>query len=261
MNNPQPNKNLGQHWLHDITALSQICDAAMLTSDDTVLEIGPGLGTLTLELAERVKKVIAVEFDPQLAAELPQRVPLKNVEVVHADILHFDFSQLPPDFKVVANVPYYITSKISRLLLELPNPPQLITLLVQKEVAERMAAKPGAMSILAVAAQFYSFPTLGSVVPAKLFTPPPKVDSQIITLQRREKPRFADVDTRQFFRLVKAGFGEKRKTLRNSLSGGLHIDKMKAEQLLEKASIAPAARAEQLSLDDWHRLTKIWSST
>lgn len=260
MKQPTPNKNLGQHWLHDVAVLSQICDAADISADDTVLEIGPGLGTLTLELAERAKQVIAVEFDPQLARDLPSRVPLPNVAVIHADILHFDFSQLPAEYKVVANVPYYITSKITRLLMELPNPPQIATLLVQKEVAERMAAQPGDMSILAVAVQFYSEAVLGPVVPAELFTPPPKVDSQVITLKRRPAPLFPDVDTKLFFRVVRAGFGEKRKKLRNSLSGGLHLDKSAVDELLAQAHISPEARAEELSLNQWHQLVTTYGA-
>ncbi len=257
---PEPNKNLGQHWLHDVTVLSQICNAAEVSADDTVLEIGPGLGTLTLELAERAKQVIAVEFDPDLARDLPGRVPLPNVQVVHADILHFDFGQLPAQYKVVANVPYYITSKITRLLMELPNPPQLATLLVQKEVAQRMAATPGDMSILAVAVQFYSDVALGEIVPAALFTPPPKVDSQVITLKRRAEPLFPDVDSKLFFCVVRAGFGEKRKKLRNSLSGGLHLDKPVVEQLLATAQISAEARAEELSMNQWHELVKAYEA-
>lgn len=188
-----PNKNLGQHWLHDLQTLQAICDAAELTAEDTVLEIGSGLGTLTAELAKRVKKVVAVEFDLALARSLSAYVPA-NVTVIRADILHFDFNQLPRGYKVVANLPYYITSKITRLLLESPSPPFIATLLVQKEVAERMAAQPGNMSVLAVAVQFYSEVMLGIVVPPHLFTPPPKVDSQLITLKRRQQPLFPDID-------------------------------------------------------------------
>lgn len=257
MKQPHPNKNLGQHWLHDQTALRQIGDAADLQAGDVVLEIGPGLGTLTEELARRVKKVIAVEFDPQLAQDLPARLGAKNVDVIHKDILHFDLNRLPIGYKVVANVPYYITSKISRLLLEAANPPCLATLLVQKEVAERMAAVPGDMSVLAVAVQFYSTVTPGPLVPARLFTPPPKVDSQIITLQLRQSPLFPDVDTKLFFRVVRAGFGEKRKQLRNSLSGGLHVGKKAAEALLTVAHTSPHARAEELSLEQWYTIAKI----
>lgn len=255
-----PNKSLGQHWLHDIYSLRSMAAAAHVGLDDTVLEIGPGLGTLTAELTGLAKHVIAVEFDPELAAGLAARVPAKNLEVVHSDILKFDLTKLPRDYKVAANLPYYITSKIVRLLLESPNPPLEAAILVQKEVAERMAAKPGDMSVLAVGVQFYAEATLGPVVPAELFTPPPKVDSQIIALKRRIEPLFPDVTSQDYFRMVRAGFGEKRKTLRNSLSGGLHLEKAEVEKLLEAAAVDPKARAEQLGLDDWYSLTKAYAA-
>ncbi len=255
-----PQKSLGQHWLHDQASLRAMCEAAQVGPDDTVLEIGPGLGTLTSELIKRAKRVIAVEFDRELARELPQRVPASNLEVIAGDILHFDIMQLPAGYKVVANVPYYITSKIVRLLLESANPPIALALLVQKEVAERMAASPGDMSILAVAVQFYAEPTLGAMVPAVLFTPPPRVDSQIIALKHRRKPLFADIAPREYFRVVRAGFGEKRKMLRNSLSGGLYLGKADVERLLAEAHLAPTARAEELSLENWHDLAKAWTA-
>lgn len=254
---PTPKKSLGQHWLFDAGSLHAICDAADVQPEDTILEIGPGLGPLTVELTQRAKQVIAVEFDEQLARELPSRVPAANLTVVHDDFMRFDLSQLPAGYKVVANVPYYITSKIVRALLESSTPPQSATLLVQKEVAERIAADPGDMSILAVSAQFYADPELGQVVPAEMFNPAPKVDSQIITLHVHETPLFDDVTPKQFFAVVRAGFGEKRKTLRNSLSGGLRIEKSESEAILQKADISTGARAEELSLEDWHRLAKI----
>jgi len=249
-----PKKSLGQHWLHDLGSLRAMADAAHIGGDDNVLEIGPGLGTLTAELAARAKHVTSVEFDPELADALPARVPAQNVTVVHSDILKFDLTKLPKDYKVAANLPYYITSKIVRLLLESLNPPRESALLVQKEVAERMAAQPGDMSILAVAVQYYAEPTLGPVVPAALFTPPPKVDSQIIGLKRRERPLFDDIEPDEFFFVVRAGFSEKRKTIRNSLSGGLRLEKTAVEELLAVAQVDPRARAEQLNLDAWHRI-------
>ncbi len=255
-----PNKSLGQHWLYDLHSLQAMVNAAHIGPNDEVLEIGPGLGTLTIELADRAKQVTAVEFDPNLAALLPARVPVPNMTVIHQDILKFDLTTLPKDYKVAANLPYYITSKIVRLLLGSPNPPLETALLVQKEVAERMAARPGDMSILAVAVQYYAEATLGPVVPAELFTPPPKVDSQIIALKRREQPLFDDIETDDFFAVVRAGFSEKRKTIRNSLSGGLRLEKPTVEELLATARVDPRARAEQLTLDDWHRLTKAYVS-
>lgn len=248
-------KELGQHWLKDPVILQSICDQANLTTSDLVLEIGPGMGTLTQVLAARAKKVIALEFDPELASYLQIKDNLKNVDVINGDILKFDLTKLPKGYKVVANLPYYITSKIIRLLLESPNPPSVAVLLVQKEVAERLAAQPGQMSILAISAQFYADVTLGPIVTAKKFSPPPKVDSQVVILKHRG-PKFADIDSKNFFHIVKAGFSEKRKTLRNSLSGGLNMPKVEVEQLLQAAQIDPLARAEALSLEDWYRLVK-----
>jgi 16S rRNA (adenine1518-N6/adenine1519-N6)-dimethyltransferase len=249
-------KSLGQHWLFDSKSLGAICDAANILPTDTVLEIGPGLGPLTVELTQRAKKVIALELDEHLARELPSRVPAANLQVIHGDIMHFNLGQLPMGYKVVANVPYYITSAIVRLLTESPTPPSSMTLLVQKEVAQRIAADPGNMSILALSAQFYAQPELGLLVSADKFDPPPKVDSQIITLRMRMHPLFTDVTPKAFFKVVKAGFSEKRKTLRNSLSGGLHLSKEETEALLKKAGVDPHARAEQLGLEAWHRLVK-----
>ncbi|HEX6258168.1 MAG TPA: 16S rRNA (adenine(1518)-N(6)/adenine(1519)-N(6))-dimethyltransferase RsmA [Candidatus Saccharimonadales bacterium] len=256
MNDPQPNKNLGQHWLHDAATLHHICDAADITPNDTVLEIGPGLGTLTQVLVGRAKKVIAVEFDPDLAKQLPKRVTAKNLEVVQSDILKFNLSGLPPGYKVVANVPYYITSKIVQLLLTAQNRPSRTVLLVQKEVAERLAAGPGDMSILAVSAQLFAEAKLGNVVPAKLFTPPPKVDSQVVILKTRTQELFTDIDEKLFFKVVKAGFSAKRKKLRSSLAGGLGVSKDEAETLLNRAEVNPDDRAEALSLEDWTALAR-----
>jgi 16S rRNA (adenine1518-N6/adenine1519-N6)-dimethyltransferase len=256
MDNVISKKSLGQHWLRDEAVLASICDVVAVSATDTVLEIGPGLGTLTTLLAERARYVVAVEFDERLAADLPSRVPAANVIVVQQDILRFDLTTLPPGYKVVANIPYYLTSNLIRVLCESTNPFSQAALLVQKEVAERVAAQPGQMSILSVSAQFYCEVSLGPVVGRELFTPPPKVDSQVLVLNYRQKPLFADVDTKQFFRLVRAGFSQKRKTLANSLSGGLAISKDEAKQLLEAAHIPPATRAQALSLAAWHELYK-----
>lgn len=252
-----PNKSLGQHWLKDRAVLAAIADEADIQPTDTVLEIGPGLGTLTSELLRRAAKVIAVEFDAELARKLPGQFPGKNLEVVNHDILTFDLSQLPVGYKVVANVPYYITSKIVQMLMTANNRPSTAVLLVQKEVAERLAAAPGDMSILAISAQVYAEARLGDVVPAYLFTPPPKVDSQVIVLETRTYPLINQEDEKVFFRVVKAGFSAKRKKLRSSLSGGLGISKTETEALLEKANISPDARAEDLSIGDWKTLISL----
>lgn len=251
------NKSLGQHWLKDRDVLSGIGDAAELKSTDTVLEIGPGLGTLTSELLRRAAKVVAVEFDEALAAKLPAQFPGKNLEVITSDILAFDLSTLPPGYAVVANVPYYITSKIIQLLMTADNKPRIAVLLVQKEVAERLAAEPGNLSILGVSAQIFAEVSLGDLVPAHFFTPPPKVDSQVVILRTHEQSILGDIDEKAFFRIVRAGFSEKRKKIRSSLSGGLGIEKREAEALLSQAGISPDARAEALSIDDWLRLTRV----
>lgn len=250
-----PKKSLGQHWLKDRDVLAGIADAAEIASTDTVLEIGPGLGTLTSELLRRAEKVVAVELDGELAAKLPKQFPGTSLEVVNQDILSFDLTKLPKNYVVVANVPYYITSKIIQLLTTAVNKPRIIVLLIQKEVAERLAAEPGDMSILAVSAQIYAEVELGEVVPAEYFTPPPKVDSQVVILKTRPEALVKPEAEKLFFRAVKAGFSAKRKKLRSSISSGLHISKPEAEKLLIDNGISPDDRAEQLSLDDWLRLS------
>lgn len=251
-----PKKELGQHWLKDRAILAQIADSAELNQQDTVLEIGPGLGTLTSELLRQAGKVVAVEFDPELARKLPGQFPGKNLSVVHEDILQYDLSGLPTSYKVVANVPYYITSKIIEKLMTAPNKPSVVVILVQKEVAERVAAKAGDMSILAVSAQVFAEASLGIEVPREYFTPPPKVDSAVVVLRTRPQPLVAPEDERAFFRVVKAGFSAKRKKLRSSIAAGLAITKPAAEELLRHASIDPELRAEDLSIDDWLRLAR-----
>ena len=250
------NKSLGQHWLRDRTILAAIADAAELTPSDTVLEIGPGLGTLTSEILRQTDKVIAVEYDGELARKLPGQFPGKDLTVINEDILTFDLDSLPADYKVVANVPYYITSKIIERLMTAHNKPSIAVLLVQKEVAQRIAARPGDMSILAVSAQLYAEASLGALVPRRFFTPPPKVDSQVIVLRTRTKPLVPAEDERALFRVVKAGFRAKRKKLRSSISAGLAIPKPAAEELLRHANIDPELRAEDLSIDDWLRLAR-----
>lgn len=246
-----PNKSLGQHWLKDRLILEAIADSAEITPDDTVLEIGPGLGTLTSVLLSHAKEVIAVEFDSELARKLPGQFPGKNLTVHNQDILSFDLSQLPVGYKVVANVPYYITSKIVQLLMTSTNKPSIAVLLVQKEVAERLAATPGDMSILAISAQLFAEVSLGELVPAEYFTPPPKVDSQVVVMRSRDEPLVCAEQEKAFFRMVKAGFSAKRKMLRSSLAGGLGIEKPEAEKLLATAGISPDARSEDLSIEKW----------
>lgn len=251
-----PNKSLGQHWLQDRQVLSLIAEEAAITEQDTILEIGPGLGTLTSELLKRAKAVIAVEYDSELARKLPGQFPGKNLTVIHQDILQFDLNQLPKGYKVVANVPYYITSSIVEKLMTAPNRPSLTVLLVQKEVACRLAAKPGDMSVLAVATQVFADVSLSEVVRRELFFPEPKVDSQVVILKTLKQPRVEAEDQKRFFRIVKAGFREKRKKLRNSIAAGLAISTPEAEKLLERTGIDANNRAQDLSIEEWLRLTK-----
>jgi 16S rRNA (adenine1518-N6/adenine1519-N6)-dimethyltransferase len=260
MKSPEPKKSLGQHWLHDDECLEAMVYGAGVSANDTVLEIGPGLGTLTTKLLETGANVVAVEYDHDLATQLPGRVQHKNLTVIEHDILTFDVTQLPVGYKVAANIPYYLTSNLLRTLCESGNPFSKASLLMQQEVAERVVAGPGQMSLLAVSVQLYCEASLGEHVPAELFTPPPKVDSQILLLTYRTTPLFQDLDTMRFFRIVKAGFSAKRKKLRSSLSGGLHIGKPEAEALLVRAGINPNLRAQALSLEDWYRLYKTYGN-
>lgn len=249
-----PKKSLGQHWLYDKKSLEAMLDAGEVSAQDVVLEVGPGLGTLTKKLCDKAKKVIAVELDDELAANLQGEVKAHNLAVVNESILDFDFGSLPEGFKVIANIPYYLTSNLVRKLLELENKPSQIVLLIQKEVAQRIVSEAGQHSLLSISVQFYAQAELKEKVPAYLFTPPPKVDSQIIKITPRDKPLFKDIDEKEFFRIVRAGFSEKRKKLRSSLSGALQISKIEVDEWLQKAKISPDARAQELTLEQWHRL-------
>lgn len=253
MDYPTAKKSLGQHWLNDDVTLQAIVDAAEVVQTDHILEIGPGAGTLTKKLVAQAADVVAVEFDSQLAARLPQRVNVKNLSVVSQDILKFDLTSMPADYKVVANIPYYLTSNLIRTLSESSNQPSTAVLLIQKEVAERVAAQPGQMSLLSVTAQFYWEVSLGIAVPAHLFTPPPKVDSLVLVLHRRPAPLF-DTDAKAYFRVVKAGFSNRRKTLHNSLSAGLHMTKPDVTELLDKSGIDGRLRPQNLSLQQWYEI-------
>lgn len=245
-------KSLGQHFLVDRDSLEAVVAAGELTPDDTVLEVGPGLGVMTTLLTARVKQVVAVEMDPSLAALLERDRPA-NLQVVEQDIRRFNLSELPAGYKVVANIPYYVTSHLLQQLLEAPNRPQLLSLLIQKEVAQRLTAGPGQMSILALSVQYYGQPTLVRVVERHKFWPPPKVDSAIVQVRVYDRPVFA-ADSAKLFRLFKAGFGEKRKMLKNSLAGGLNISLELSTKLIAAADLLPTARAQELGLPQWERL-------
>lgn len=263
------NKDLGQNFLFDPVVLSKIADYADLTKSDHVLEIGPGLGTLTLELCARAAQVTAVEFDQNLAQSLlnniskrqriltGKNVELHNLAVVQQDILRFDLDSLPRNYKVVANIPYNLTAKIIKKLLTADNAPQTIVLLVQKEVAERLAAQPGKLSLIAISAQVFAKVELGTVVLAKQFTPIPKVDSQVVILHRRSHPLVPPAQQADFFALVNAGFSERRKKLRSSLAVGLKTSKTQAEAVLTSAGIDPNKRAQELTIDEWYRLAQL----
>lgn len=266
MDHPIPKKSLGQHWLHDEKSLQAMVVLADIHSDDTVVEVGPGLGTLTSYLAKTDAHIKAVEYDTQLYRELvTQKKALfgdrqNTVELINQDILDFRFDQIKGSYKVVANIPYYLTSNLIRVLSETPNPPELVVLLIQKEVAERLCAGPGDMSLLSVWTQMYFECSLGLVVPAKLFTPPPKVDSQIAIMRRREVPVYGQTDKIALNQVVKAGFSNKRKTLHNSLAAGLNLSKDVSAALLQTAAISPTSRPQELSLEQWVNLADSYTN-
>lgn len=250
---PYAKKALGQHWLTDLTALQAMVTAAEVGEGQAVLEVGPGTGTLTDQLLAVKAAVTALEFDQERIVALQKQYDgREDITIEAGDIRTFDLSILPKDYKLVANIPYYLTSHLLRRLVDEANKPEVAALLVQKEVAERVAAKAGDMSQLSVFVQLCYEVSLDELVPAYLFTPPPKVDSQILVLKRRSSPLFPLSDN--FRRVVKAGYGERRKKLRSALSTGLGFTKPEVEQLLEKAEIRPDARAQELTLEEWHRL-------
>lgn len=259
-------KSLGQNFLQDPFALEKIARAAEIQSDDHVLEIGPGLGSLTRYLAAAAKQVTAVELDPDLLAPLRAVLtPYPNVRIVHADILKTQIAQVvdQPNYLVAANIPYNITSMIIRHLLE--NDPALrarrIVLTIQKEVAQRICAAPGDLSLLALSVQVYGQPSIAAIIPAHSFHPVPKVDSAILRIDIYKEPLVPREMLNVFFKLTKAGFSQKRKTLRNSLSSGLHIPTSESESLLVQAGIDHMRRAETLSIHEWKVLSETYTSS
>ena len=249
-------KGLGQNFLQDPLALESIVAAAEIQPTDTVLEIGPGLGSLTRYLAVAAKEVIAVELDANLISPLKTVLsPYQNVQIIHGDILKLSPKDVIPenDYLVVANIPYYITSAVIRHLLESGSKPRRIVLTIQKEVAQRICARPGDMSLLALSVQVYGAPRIAAYIPAAAFFPAPKVDSAVLVVDIYATPLLKEGLLDTFFKLVKAGFSQKRKTLRNSLSSGLHISPSNAAELLTRANIDTQRRAETLSIDEWER--------
>ena len=253
-------KGLGQNFLQDPLALEQIVSAAEIRPTDTVLEIGPGFGSLTRYLAISSKEVFAVELDENLLPPLKEMLsPFKNVRLIHGDILKLSPGDLnlEDDYVVVANIPYYITSAVIRHLLESASKPRRIVLTVQKEVAGRICAQPGDMSLLALSVQVYGKPRIVAQIPANAFFPAPKVDSAVLVVDIYASPRIKEELLGRFFRLIKAGFSQKRKTLRNSLSSGLHMSPAEAAALLTRANIDPQRRAETLSIGEWQTLSEL----
>jgi len=254
-----PSKRLGQNFLINGAILKKVIKAADLHPQDTVLEIGPGIGVLTQGLARTAKKVIAIEKDPKMCEILKETLKnFKNVEIIQADILKLDPKPyaLKP-YKLVANLPYYIAAPVIRKFLESKIQPKSMILMVQKEVAQRICSKPPDMSILAVSIQFYAKTEIISYVSKKSFWPSPKVDSAIIKIIPRQ---FCVPVSRQFrerfFRIVKAGFAHPRKQILNNLSNELKYNKEKVKSWLLKNNIQPGQRAETLTLEDWIKLTK-----
>jgi 16S rRNA (adenine1518-N6/adenine1519-N6)-dimethyltransferase len=252
-----PKKSLGQNFLHDPSALERILKAAELNPTDTVLEVGPGTGALTTKLAPLVQRVIAVELDERLIPILEDVLP-DSVELHHADILDTDVEALvgDGDYKIVANLPYYITSAILRHLLEVQHKPTALVLTVQQEVAERIVAKPGDMTVLAVSVQFYGKPKIVSKIGAAAFYPQPDVASAVVRIDVFSEPPVSVPDERSFFKVVRAGFSQKRKQLKNALGDGLQLTHAQAAEHLTAAGIDPTRRAETLALEEWAALTR-----
>jgi 16S rRNA (adenine1518-N6/adenine1519-N6)-dimethyltransferase len=259
-----PRKSLGQNFLHDPNTLEKIVATAELMPTDTVLEIGPGTGMLTERLAQAARHVVAVEIDERLKPILERQLaPYNNVYFVFEDILKVDVLQLvgPKEFVVVANVPYYITSAILRHLLEPYRRPRRLVLTVQQEVADRLVARPDDMSLLAVSAQFYGHPQIVSRLNPAVFWPRPDVESAVVRIDTYDRPPVDVPDAKTFFRVVRAGFGQKRKQLKNSLGSGLGVKTEAAGQLLEQSGIDPRRRAETLNLEEWAALARVVATT
>ena len=244
-------KSLGQHWLVDESSLKSILDLAEVSSSDTILEIGPGTGNLTKLLSREAHKVIGVELDSKLVSHL-KSLNIPNLEVVNQDILKFKTDDLAK-YKIVANIPYYLTGQLIKYISELDNRPTLAILLVQKEIAERLTANPGQLSILGLICQYYWRIEKGPFISADKFSPPPKVNSQVIKLAPKAKSLPKDKEE-ALFKLIKIGFSQKRKTLANNLTRGYRLDKVSARGLIESLNLRPDCRPQTLSLDDWLKL-------
>ena len=248
-------KSLGQHFLSDSRTAGRILDAADLSPNDLVVEIGPGRGVLTRRLVDRVKRVVAIELDGELASALPSRLGFPaNLTCIEADARDIDLAQLiAPEncYKVVANLPYYAANPIVRRLLESQPKPDVLVVMVQQEVAKNMVAQPGDMRILSVAIQFYAKAKMVCSVPPKYFRPTPKVTSAVVRLDVLSEPAVEVASEDEFFNVVRAGFAAPRKQIRNSLSQGLGIEPAVAGQILERAGIDATRRPQTLDIPEW----------
>ena len=253
----RPNKAFGQNFLVDRAILQRIIEAAEIEPNDQVLEVGAGTGVLTRELAKHARRVVAVELERDMLALLAKTTgEFRNVELLARNLLYLDpqevFEQEP--YKLVANLPYYITAPTFRHFLESGNAPRLLVVMVQYEVAQRIVAGPGDLSLLGVSIQFYGQPKIIAHVPARAFYPAPKVDSAILRVDLRKQVPLTPEQRDSFFRLVQAGFAERRKQLHNSLTHHLHQKNEEVRASLTAANIDPSRRAETLSIEDWLRL-------
>ena len=258
----QPRKSLGQNFLIEPAGLMKVINAAELTGGEEVLEIGAGLGSLTYLLAQSCAHVTTVEIDSHMLDPLTEALkPFDNVNIVPGDILQLDPSNLvtQENYVVVANIPYYITSAIIRHLLEAAFKPSRVILTIQKEVAQRIVARDGRMSLLSLSVFVFGEPEIVGIIPAGSFFPPPDVDSAVLRIRLHSEPLIPPSQLDIFFKLAHAGFGQKRKTLRNSLSAGLSLPTCEVETKLLKAAIEPSRRAETLSVAEWASLLDFFS--
>ena len=259
----QPKKSLGQNFLRDSAVLNKIISTADLNLDDNVIEIGPGEGALTTELLKCAKKIICIEKDDGLAKKLQQHYKdNKKIEIINGDILEINLPKLISEnnfenYKLIANIPYYITSPIIRLFLETYIRPSAMILMVQREVAERICSSVGQMSVLSVSVQYYATAKILFDVDRSAFWPIPEVDSAAIEIIPAKKDK-APAESKSFFRMVKAGFSAKRKTLSNNLSTSLHLDKNAVEKMLAEIGLKSTVRAQELSVSDWKKLTNLF---
>lgn len=263
----QPTKKLSQNFLIDREVLETIVDAADLTAQSNVLEVGAGTGVLTRELVKSASHVVSVEVDTRAMPLLQDAIgEAKNLKLLSADVMQLTPKQLaeafgqtadkPLNYDIVANLPYHLTSHFLQHFLEFPLPPSSFTLLLQCEVAERIAAEPGGMSLLALSVQVYGEPTVVATVPRTAFWPEPAVDSAILHIDRREKALWPEAVREKCFRLAKIGFSHRRKTLVNSLRGGLRLPVEKIVTAIQKCDFAPTVRAQELTLEQWVMLAE-----